>query len=107
MLVTEREARSLWCPMVRVRVRSLNAANRVNPGLRRRFYYWLLRMLFPRFHWFLMARYYACTGCKCMMWRWENENSARGFRGLMGQQAHATSAYEDLDITTYKKRAFG
>ena len=60
MLVTEREARSLWCPMVRVRVRSLNAANRVNPGLRRRFYYWLLRMLFPRFHWFLMARYYAC-----------------------------------------------
>jgi len=107
MLVTERESRSLWCPMVRVRVRSLNAANRVNPGLRRRFYYWLLRMLFPRFHWFLMARYYACTGSKCMMWRWENENSARGFCGLMGQQAHATSAYEDLDITTYKKRAFG
>jgi len=42
-----------------------------------------------------------------MMWRWENENSARGFCGLMGQQAHATFAYEDLDITTYKKRAFG
>ena len=107
MLVTEREARSLWCPMVRVRVRSLNAANRVNPGLRRRFYYWLLRTFFPGFYWFLMARYYACTGSKCMMWRWENENSARGFCGLMGQQAHATSAYEDLDITTYKKRAFG
>ena len=26
--------------MVQVRVRSLNAANRVNPGLRRRFKYW-------------------------------------------------------------------
>jgi hypothetical protein len=107
MLVTEREARSLWCPMVRVRVRTLNGANRVNPGLRRRFYYWLLRTLFPNFYWFLMARYYACTGSKCMMWRWESESSPRGFCGLMGHQAHATSAYEDLDMTAYKKKAFG
>ena len=53
MLVTEREASSLWCPMVRVRVRSLNAANRVNPELGRRFKYWLLRTFFPRLYWFL------------------------------------------------------
>jgi hypothetical protein len=42
-----------------------------------------------------------------MMWRWETESSPRGFCGLMAHQVHATSAYEDLDITTYKKRAFG
>ena len=107
MLVTEREALSLWCPMVRVRVRTPTAANRVNPGLRRRFYYWLLRTLFPRLYWFLMARYYACSGSKCMMWRWESAGSSRGFCGLMGHQADAMSAYEDVNITAYKKRAFG
>jgi hypothetical protein len=92
MLVTEREASSLWCPMVRVRVRSLNAANRVNPELGRRFKYWLLRTFFPRLYWFLMARYYACVGSECMMWRWESESSPRGFCGLMSHQTHATSA---------------
>ena len=91
MLVTEREARSLWCPMVRVHGRSLNAANRVNPGLGRRFKYWLLRTFFPRLYWFLMARYYACVGSKCMMWRWESESSPRGFCGLMGHQTHVMS----------------
>lgn len=98
MLVTEHEARSLWCPMVRVRMRTLNAANRVNPGLRRRFYYWLLRTFFPRVHWFLLARYYGCAGSKCMMWRWESPTSPRGFCGLMGHQTHATSEYEVLDL---------
>ena len=91
MLVTEREARSLWCPMVRVRVRSLNAANRFNPGLGQRFKYSLLRTFFPRLHWFIMARYYACVGSKCRMWRSERESSVRGFCGLMGLQTHATS----------------
>jgi hypothetical protein len=81
-LVTEREAQSMWCPMVRVRVQAGRPANRVNPGLRRRLYFWLLRMLFPNLHWFLYARYYSCTGSKCMMWRWEHDNSPRGFCGL-------------------------
>jgi hypothetical protein len=95
MLVTERQARSMWCPFVHVRVGTGRSANRVNPGIRRRLYFWLLRTFFPNLYWFLYARYYSCTASKCMMWRWENDGSPQGFCGLMVSQMHIGTTVKD------------
>jgi hypothetical protein len=86
MLITEEQAkRTMWCPMVRVRWKSrVVSANRVNPGPQDRLFNAAFRWFFPRLHHLYRAKYFRCWGSGCMMWRWEGNNSQRGYCGLAG-----------------------
>jgi hypothetical protein len=83
MLVTEEQAKgSKWCPMTRFAGKV--TLNRGNPGPKARFYNHLFRTFFPRLHSEFRGKFFRCYGSGCMMWRWADKNSQRGYCGLAG-----------------------
>jgi hypothetical protein len=86
MIVTEQQAkRSMWCPMARIRWQSrVLAFNRSNPGHKDRLTNAIFRTLFPNLHWLFRAKYFRCYASGCMMWRWADKESKRGYCGLAG-----------------------
>ena len=76
MVVTEQEARGMWCPMARVDVGGEGVAS-VNRRERRR--------QKPEQTWERSNA--ACWGAHCMAWRETTPGSGKGFCGLAGEVA--------------------
>lgn len=62
--MTEDEAKAKWCPMAHPEMGTLTGVNRAWDGA-------------PN----MAAK---CLGSRCMMWRWTNEVTGRGYCGLAG-----------------------
>jgi hypothetical protein len=69
MLLTEGEARSLWCPEVRLATYERDGESEAN-GINA----WHNERIPAQAH---------CVGAHCMMWRWSTQ-SGRGYCGLAG-----------------------
>lgn len=82
MIVTEQQARQLWCPFARVSLPSNAAGNRVST-----FHKQLAAKSSPRDaeHYEQQEADCKCIASGCMAWRWGNQHlHAEGFCGLAG-----------------------
>lgn len=86
MLTTEREAKTKWCPLVRVRANMTHGASAgynttrltATQDIKDRIY----AFFFPSLHNYTRGRFFRCRGSGCMSWRWVDRH--HGFCGEFG-----------------------